>query len=678
MSFLSYPVLLLQSALLSLLCGHFLQADAHRFTEHLQTQSRDIQMDSSHQTSEGTSTYEKLSHLANSAHVIESVSSMAKKLMKLESESAARDLHGAGGPCLDEDLDKIVLMFWPHVSRMVEDLLINYLVPALHDLSPKLRSLKFSALNLGSDRPTVRLVDVVKAGGRDFRLTVSVDHRMTSRAELSLGPAKIGIENMHVSAEVVVRFDHLLDTLPLVGGIALQLADLPTLDYKLTGLGKVVGIPGLKGMIASAIDSVVADQLMGANQFAYAWSDSVDISALRHPMPAGMLQVTLGDGRSLASTLRLPRERKNRSVAATSINIRMGNEKRSLSMLNLSHFADDSATFTVWNEGQRIYASVQDTSVRIMPDSAERIETNRSLGEIQSIPVREALRLGEADLPLMGGEEGNGNLKLTFKMLHLVPFISGDVSMLKVHVDRLMLPYIFGSQSAKVVVQLGDQRLVTAAGSAQQEQRPAVAEELENVIRSMSANNLSTEKIAQILSMEDTLIDEVLRGGDSGNLHASHVEVMLDSILYLPLARSSLWDPEGTTVDISVIAPAKKGSAIASLSYNIKSLSFGETPPRKRAMANTKCSVSGFKYWPLNMKRQGRTKERSIDDCQQRCASVKDCAHFSYWPSVGAGGGCHLQDSNAHQKVDKYATCGPRRCLSVDAWIGLSLFGTKA
>lgn len=626
----------------------------------------------------GTSSNQQLSHVARSAEVLESVSGMVKELVKIESKSGALDMRTVGPSLqLNDELNKICSMFWPHVSRMIEDILQTLVLPLLHDLSPKLQGLKFTALDLSSDQPTIRLLDVAKTDGRNFRLIVGVEHNITKRQELSLGlaNAKIGIENARVAGEVVVRFDHLLDTIPLVGGIAIQLADLPTIDYKLTGLAAVAGLPGLKGMIAGVIDSVIADQLLGPNRFAVSWSDEVDISKLRHPMPAGMLQVMLGDGVSLASALQVPYKRTSQSAAATTIDIRLGSAERHFEMLDESRLANGSSAFIVWNEGQRIYASATDTWLGLVSGSSEKVDIGRRLGEIQSIPVREALRLGQAQLPFTKDDrqDGLGHLSIAFKMLQLVPAMKGDVFMLKVHVDHLMLPYKIQSRSVSVVVQMGDHKEFTGAGSPRQEQL-AVAEELETVMHSMSENGMSTAEIAKIMKVDDDVVNKVLRGESHANLHASHVELVLDSIVYLPLPKR-LWEHGETTVDISVVSKEQKGSPLASLQQTVKSLPFGDLRPQKIAMDSTECSRTTTKYMPRDMKGQGRTQEPSLDACQRRCARTKGCAHFSYWK---VDGGCHLQDSNAAERRDRLATSGPPHCSGFDAWLSVSLFGTEA
>lgn len=73
----------------------------------------------------------------------------------------------------------------------------------------------------------------------------------------------------------------------------------------------------------------------------------------------------------------------------------------------------------------------------------------------------------------------------------------------------------------------------------------------------------------------------------------------------------------------------------------------------------TECWENDTKYTPINMDGQEKTTVDSIEKCQERCASVDGCAHFSYYPD----GGCHVQDSYAEKADDEYdGKAGPPSC----------------
>ncbi|CAE7532942.1 ANK1 [Symbiodinium sp. CCMP2592] len=69
------------------------------------------------------------------------------------------------------------------------------------------------------------------------------------------------------------------------------------------------------------------------------------------------------------------------------------------------------------------------------------------------------------------------------------------------------------------------------------------------------------------------------------------------------------------------------------------------------------CLTEGVSYDPLDMKGQSRTSG-SLAKCQQRCAGVSGCVHFSFW----SDGGCHLQDARAVAKGSPGAMSGRPNC----------------
>lgn len=84
----------------------------------------------------------------------------------------------------------------------------------------------------------------------------------------------------------------------------------------------------------------------------------------------------------------------------------------------------------------------------------------------------------------------------------------------------------------------------------------------------------------------------------------------------------------------------------------------GNATTSSPAAPEADCHRLNAKYVPLNMVGQERSKTTSAIACQNRCASVRSCAHFSWW----LDGGCHIQDSQASLVSDIGPFAGPRSC----------------
>jgi hypothetical protein len=68
------------------------------------------------------------------------------------------------------------------------------------------------------------------------------------------------------------------------------------------------------------------------------------------------------------------------------------------------------------------------------------------------------------------------------------------------------------------------------------------------------------------------------------------------------------------------------------------------------AKIGKKC-LTDFMFLPMNMVGHERTEEPDIEACQARCASVDDCAYFTFWSLES---GCHLADAMAIKSAVKW------------------------
>mmetsp|Transcript_126948 Transcript_126948/g.283849 ORF Transcript_126948/g.283849 Transcript_126948/m.283849 type:complete len:649 (-) Transcript_126948:113-2059(-) len=573
-------------------------------------------------------------------------------------------------PHIDDEVNAMIGMFWPHISASIEHLLKTDVLQLLQGL-PGMGKVSFKSLDLHTDEPAVQLVEVRKTDERNVRLTVRFDHRVKKEVALQMGRVVVGIKNMRVAGDAVVRFDSILNTFPIVGGIALQCADLPRISYDLTGIASPLSMPGINGFIRGAIDSVISQYLMGANRFAFAWSDAVNISALRHPPPVGLLRVTAGDGVDLRSAVR-----KKAVATNTQIQVRLGGETDKFSANTKLQLDRSTVDFLAWDEGQRIYATV-------FEKKAHRAlsEPSTFLGTTQAVPLRDVLkRTGPQELQLFDDsvhnrEDGatakavSTGLTLGFQMLNLVPTKQGDVFVLRVQVDTIQLPSSMGSSAKVIVMPAGATASASTSPGTVQHGQNLAETELANIVFKLDQKGMSKSDIAEVVNVDEHVVQTVLRRGSSDELVSTHVELSLDSILYIPI------EPPKWNSEVEIIVASPLGDEIARGTQRMSSLPFGNPTPRRIYLDGPSCMKKGHLYEP-DMPDQPKTTERTPEACQRRCNAVAGCAHFTYWKVART---CHLQNAEATlQRTIWPALTGPPRCLGVDVMIGLSLMGTVA
>lgn len=119
------------------------------------------------------------------------------------------------------------------------------------------------------------------------------------------------------------------------------------------------------------------------------------------------------------------------------------------------------------------------------------------------------------------------------------------------------------------------------------------------------------------------------------------------------------------------------GSKILALGGNVGvPTTIGAMPANRNRTQGTilSCISSGMAYAPQDMEGQSRTTAYSAAQCQERCASVSGCAHFTHFP---ADYGCHLQDAAASTESIPGAESGPPTCAQglthdIHAWVSTS------
>jgi len=148
-----------------------------------------------------------------------------------------------------------------------------------------------------------------------------------------------------------------------------------------------------------------------------------------------------------------------------------------------------------------------------------------------------------------------------------------------------------------------------------------------------------------------------------------------------PTAPLSMLDPMLLCVFVSTNPPRKMIFRILVEEYasliltGSKTLALGGVLPVAGLIgSNSSCFTMDTIYSPLDMPGQASTLAASAEACQARCATIKDCAHFSYFAVDRM---CHLQNSSAVAKVIPSGQSGPPNCATgvsqdIHAWVSSS------
>jgi len=146
--------------------------------------------------------------------------------------------------------------------------------------------------------------------------------------------------------------------------------------------------------------------------------------------------------------------------------------------------------------------------------------------------------------------------------------------------------------------------------------------------------------------------------------------------------RSNVLLPPGQTIagaTQSLAGPATKGLLTASLAEtNVTSIVGGAISSdairlRIGASARADCRAEGTRYEP-SIASAGSSWAPNASVCQERCATTKGCAYFTYWRHDKD---CLLQNGSAKPLQDLNTTAGPRSCQRPPASDEPSIVGSQ-
>lgn len=208
---------------------------------------------------------------------------------------------------------------WPYISKYVETLLREEVQPALQSALPEVLSgVRFTEkCHLGDQAPifesieclkvergyrqddpcgsryreaSLRLVaEVALAGNCEIELEIPMEFPMMNVERLE---PRLGVSDLRLRGTLVVELSHLLEDLPLIGGIQVFFVNPPELDLKLTGaIGWMQHVGVIKRMLVDAILKQLGTVLVLPKRVASPFADEVDVFQLLTPMPEGILRL---------------------------------------------------------------------------------------------------------------------------------------------------------------------------------------------------------------------------------------------------------------------------------------------------------------------------------------------------------------------------------------------------
>jgi hypothetical protein len=206
-------------------------------------------------------------------------------------------------------LNFVAKEIWPYFRGAVEGDIKNDLETAINaNLPSVLSSAEFTKFSLGDSPPEFGpIVAYAKTRQlhRGIELDIGFNWSCNGVIELKLLPVGVtmGITSLKLKGEISVVLRPLMDSLPVLGGLQIFLISPPELEFRFSGVLKIINCETL----ASILHKVISDQLshlmvLPSRVFIHwIWGreDEVNISRLQHPTPEGIIRLGVEEARGL-------------------------------------------------------------------------------------------------------------------------------------------------------------------------------------------------------------------------------------------------------------------------------------------------------------------------------------------------------------------------------------------
>jgi len=405
-------------------------------------------------------------------------------------------------------LNSIMAQLWPHANKAINKMAIETILPEIRAYVP---GISFTDFSLGDTPPVLGPITSVQTN-KGPTTEVTVLFHSDCDIQLQLG-ASFGLKTLQFSGTLHVSMEQIIDEIPVVGGLTFYFVDQPRIDFDLTGLANLGDMPGLRGMLRRAIDTVIAGILVLPNQFvvplAYP-NQPVDFSAMTLPAPLYVLRLNVVscadlDAADFGGTsdpyvvVHLADQTFTSSTVTASLNPKFTHK--------------DRFDFMVYDPRQRVLASVFDY---------DTFSADDELGCIVPMTVEEALQtsgrpidLFDADAVMEEKTEGaqkHGTLTLRCRKLRLVPGVrQGELFFLVAKVGVVALPPgMVGS--VVVTFELGDTKVTTPYGTAYVGGAVGVNAVLTDIIAALGAKKMPANDIAEVTGLPARAVQDVLAG----------------------------------------------------------------------------------------------------------------------------------------------------------------------
>ena len=199
-----------------------------------------------------------------------------------------------------EWVNSLVGELWPHLEPLAWQVLQARLEPAIACLLAEyhMAGFRFTRLELGEQAPRLEGVSVHAVDEDKVLLDMDIVYEGDLRLSISLVKISAGLSDIRLRGKLRAVL-HLVDVVPLVGGVEVTFLQSPHIDFDLHGAANFLDMPGLHGMIRQVVLESIKREVVYPNKLTVVTADQVPLHQMFLPKPTGILKLTIVEAANL-------------------------------------------------------------------------------------------------------------------------------------------------------------------------------------------------------------------------------------------------------------------------------------------------------------------------------------------------------------------------------------------
>eukprot|EP00667_Euglena_gracilis_P001741 EG_transcript_1740 len=206
-----------------------------------------------------------------------------------------------------EWLNAMVVRMWPHIDQAVAKVVKEFIEPTIQQTAPSLlRGLRFDRVSLGAVPLRIDAIHAIQPGPTAVTLLVDVHYAGEPDIQLAFKGLHLGIRRLTFKGRLSLAFTPLVGELPIVAAAHASFANVPQLEFDLTGLAGVADVPHIHPLLRQAVLAAITAQLVLPNRLTFKLGTdhlpgAGDFFALGYTPPR-LLRLTVVEARNLKNT----------------------------------------------------------------------------------------------------------------------------------------------------------------------------------------------------------------------------------------------------------------------------------------------------------------------------------------------------------------------------------------